>query len=381
MEYFTLKQLSKKSGARVGELATAHGVVPTPFFMPVATQAAAKHITTEEIKQLGAKIILSNTYHLFLRPNEAKIKKLGGLHQFMAWSGAILTDSGGFQVFSLAGKTNRGGKSLVKILADGVTFTSHIDGKKHHFTPELVWRIQRDLGVDIAVCLDVCPALPAGETELKRSVELTSDWAKRTIVYHRKQRGYKPRLHCVVQGGASQTWREQSLADLAKLDFDGYNIGGLAVGEDTETRNTILSNVVPLLPTNKPRYLMGVGYPEQIVSAVKQGVDMFDCVIPTREGRHGRLFIWQTGQKAAKLDDKGSFYKTINILNSEFSSDKKPINVESKLPILRQYSRAYLHHLYKINEPLGQRLASLNNVEFYLELMHRLRQMIIAGKL
>ena len=371
MKNFNLKKQSKKSKARLGVYETAHGKLQTPFFMPVATQGVLKHISTDEIRSLGAEIILSNTYHLMLRPTSQHVKKMGGLHKFSDWQGGILTDSGGFQVFSLSGTENRSGKSLVKITDNGVEFKSYIDGSKHLLTPERALQIQSELGVDIAVCLDQCVALPATQKAIEHSVDITTKWAERTKKELKKLR-HKSLVHAVIQGGLDLDLRKKSLAELVALDFDGYNIGGLAVGESGEEMNNMLSELVPLLPENKPRYLMGVGYPEQIVYAVKQGVDMFDCVIPTREGRHGRLFQFV---KNKKLTSK-NFYQAININNNKFSISKLPINKDSKIPALRKYTLGYLNYLFKINEPLGLRLATLNNVEFYLELMRRVREEI-----
>jgi queuine tRNA-ribosyltransferase len=372
MKNYKLKKLSTKSHARLGEYQTPHGKLKTPFFMPVATQGVLKHISTEEIRQLGAQIILSNTYHLMLRPGSKQVKKMGGLHQLADWQGAILTDSGGFQVFSLASTQNRSGKSLVKLTEQGVEFKSYIDGSKHLLTPEKALRIQHELGVDIAVCLDQCVALPATQAGLEKSVSLTSRWAERTKKELAKIKKNKPLVHAVIQGGLDIELRKKSLAELAGLDFDGYNIGGLAVGETASEMNDLLKELTPLLPANKPRYLMGVGYPEQIVYAVKQGIDMFDCVIPTREGRHGRLFRFKKNKKVSQ----NNFYETLNIKNAKFINSKSAINPESKIPALRRYTLGYLNYLYKINEPLGLRLASLNNIEFYLDLMTKIRQEI-----
>lgn len=372
---FKLKATSKKTSARLGVYQTAHGKINTPFFMPVATQGVVKQISIEEIKKLGPEILLSNTYHLMLRPGEQLIKKIGGLHKFMDWPKPILTDSGGFQVFSLAGTKNRGG-GLVKLTEEGVKFKSYVDGKEFFLTPEKALKIQVDLGVDIAVCLDECVALPAEKKYLEKSVELTTAWAKRTKICHDKIKNNKPLLHCVIQGGLDKELRLKSLEQLLAIGFDGYNIGGLSVGETADHMYDIISHLTPHMPKDKPRYLMGVGYPEQILEAVKLGVDMFDCVIPTREGRHGRLFSRKLKVKSLKTKD---FYETINITNSKFINDKKPINSGSKLPELRNYSKAYLNYLFKISEPLGQRLATLNNLEFYLDLMVEIRQGIKSG--
>lgn len=380
---FRLLASNKKNQARCGRLKTGHGLLSTPFFMPVATQATIKHVSTEDMRKLASPILLSNTYHLMLRPGEKLIKKHGGLHSFMDWQGAILTDSGGFQVFSLAKDRNRTGKSLVKLTKRGVKFRSYIDGALYDLTPEKSLKIQLDLGVDIAVLLDECVALPAPRKYLEHSVDLTTAWAKRSKDYLKKIKGKKPLVMAVIQGGLEKDLREKSAQELTALDFDGYNIGGLSVGETAEEMYRVLDWTMPYLPKNKPRYLMGVGYPENIIEAVKRGVDMFDCVIPTREGRHGRLF-WpkkDTEKKIKSLmnsskEATASFYETAIITNAKFKQDKRPINKNSKIPELRNFSRAYLHYLFKINEPLGKRLATLNNLEFYSNLMTLIRKSI-----
>lgn len=369
---FKIIKKSNKSQARLGVLKTAHGSIKTPFFMPCATQGAVKHVSTKEVGKIGAEILLANTYHLMLKPGEKIIKQAGGLHDFMNWQKPILTDSGGFQIFSLSGNKSKSGKSLVKLEKDGVKFKSYIDGKEYYLTPEKALKIQIDLGVDIAVCLDVCPALPAKKEDLKKAVELTSYWAKKTKNFYNKTKGKKPLVFCVIQGGLDKKLRMKSLKDLIKIGWDGYNIGGLSVGESSADMYKVLDYLVPEMPENKPRYLMGVGYPENIVEAVKRGVDMFDCVIPTREGRHGRLF---TSPPSPPLlsKERGLGGEVININRAKFEKDFSPINPDSKLPELRGYSKAYLHYLFKINEPLGRRLASLHNLEFYFKLMNNIR--------
>lgn len=380
---FKLLSISKFSRARRGILKTGHGKLPTPFFMPVATQATIKYASAEDIRRLGSPILLSNTYHLMLRPGEKAVKKMGGLHSFMDWQGAILTDSGGFQVFSLGAAKTKTGKSLVKLSNKGVEFSSYVDGSKHYLTPERSLQIQADLGVDIAVVLDECVALPAQRKYLEHSVNLTTEWAKRTKKYIPKIKGTKPLVFAVVQGGVEKDLRLQSARELGALNFDGYNIGGLAVGETNSEMYSVLDFTVNELPGNKPRYLMGVGYPENIIEAVKRGVDMFDCVIPTREGRHGRLFFYNKNtlkkiQEILKTKRiaSNSFYETATISNAKFAFDNKKINPESKIPELRNLSRAYLHYLFKVDEPLGKRLATLNNLEFYLRLMEDIRKAI-----
>jgi len=369
---FKLIKTSKKSQARLGRLKTAHGTLQTPFFMPIATKAAVKNLTADEIKKLGSKILLSNTYHLYLTPGMAVMERSGGLHKFMDWQGAILTDSGGFQVFSLS--------KIRKILAGGVEFRSHLDGSKHLLTPKKVLEIQRMIGSDIAMILDVCPPSTATHQEVGKAVEVTTKWAKlakNQIVKNSKLKAERKnkQLHfAIVQGGIYRDLREKSLRDLAKLDFDGYAVGGLAVGESNEEMYGVLDYLAPQMPQDKPRYLMGVGTPDNIVEAVKRGVDMFDCVIPTREARHGRLYFWKD---PGNLGMSADFYETANLTNSKYKNDLTPINRTN----LKQYTRAYLHHLFKTGEPLAMRLATLNNLDFYLRLMEQLRMLIKKGKI
>lgn len=372
---FKILKTSTKSRARLGILKTAHGAIKTPFFMPVATQGVVKTLSTAEMKKINADILLANTYHLMLQPGEKLIKKAGGLHKFMDWHKPILTDSGGFQIFSLAGgkfhalhdcsARSCNGQGLVQLSREGVKIKSYIDGKEFYLTPEKSLKIQADLGVDIAVCLDECVALPADRKYLKNSVELTSYWAKKTKNYYKRLKR-KPLLFAVIQGGLDKDLRLRSLRDLIKIGFDGYNIGGLSVGETRREMYNVLDFLVKEIPEDKPRYLMGVGYPENIIAAVKQGCDMFDCVIPTREGRHGRLFIKNNNLK----------YQTINITRSKFAADFSPINKNSKIYELKNYTKAYLYYLFKIKEPLGLRLASINNLEFYLNFMAEIREKI-----
>lgn len=382
---YKLLKKSKKTAARLGVIKTDHGNIKTPFFMPVATQATIKQSSAEDMRRLKSQILLSNTYHLMLRPGEKLVKKAGGLHKFMDWNGPILTDSGGFQVFSLGGTKNKDGKSLVKMTPDGVHFKSYISGERFYLTPEKSLQIQSDLGVDIAVCLDECVALPAEREYVEKSVDLTTSWAKKTLKYRDKmmaKRGKPPMVHCVIQGGLDKELRLKSLNDLievgknAEYDWDGFNIGGLSVGETADNMYKVLDYLVEEMPTDKPRYLMGVGYPDNILEGVKRGVDMFDCVIPSREGRHGRLFAWSGKPNLGKKN----FYKTYSITNAKFTKDFSPINADSKMPELRNLSKAYLNYLFKIKEPLGARLASLNNLEYYLELMGEIRGAIKRGE-
>src|SRR3989338_3786052 len=387
---YKLLKTSQKSQARLGILKTAHGDIPTPFFMPLATKAAVKNLTADEVKGLGAEIILANSYHLYLEPGLNVLEKIGGLHKLMNWSGPILTDGGGFQVFSLA--------KIRKIMPYGVEFSSPIDGSKHVLTPKKVLEIQKIIGSDIAMILDVCPSSKENKSKIKAAVDLTTIWAKEAsqeIKKTRKPENNKSRNQLffgIIQGGLYKDLRLKSLNDLVSLGWDGYAIGGLAVGESPKEMYKVLDYLTPAMPKDKPRYLMGVGTPANIIEAVKRGVDMFDCVIPTREARHGRLYCfpslprrglrggWPTvGQflPGLSLGKEGKFYTTINITNARFRSDKTPINNTN----LKQYSRAYLHHLFKTKEPLAMRLATLNNLEFYLTLMVEIRQAISRGKL
>ena len=373
---FKLIKKSKKSQARLGVLTTARGQVSTPFFMPIATKAALKNLLIDEVKDLGAQIVLSNTYHNYLRPGTAVIKKHGGLHQFMNCDLPILTDSGGYQVFSLA--------KLRKLKKDQVEFQSHIDGSKHILTPKKVIDAQVALGSDIMMVLDECIALPATKAKAILALERTTRWAEQAFKYKAKldkkrisakggpaSGGKKQLLFGIIQGADFKDLRLRSIKEITKLNFNGFAIGGLAVGEPTKIMYQVLDYTVSELPEDKPRYLMGVGYPDNIIEAVKRGVDMFDCVIPTREARHGKLYL----RKKAGLGK--DFYKTINITNSKFANNKKPINNSN----LKDYSFAYLHHLFKTQEPLALRLATLNNLKFYLDLMSDIRKAIKNNKL
>jgi queuine tRNA-ribosyltransferase len=378
-----IKKTSRKSKARAGVINTVHGKIATPFFMPIATVGAVKFLSSEDLETLNASIILSNTYHLYLRPGDQLIKKFGGLHKFMAWPKPILTDSGGYQVFSLAGNKGKG-EALVKISAQGVEFRSHIDGSKHFFTPEKSIQIQQNLGVDIMMNFDVCPPSKAPIAEIEKAVSMTTEWAARCYKQWQSVGASKKnqQLFAIVQGGTVKELRIKSAQELTKYNFSGFAIGGLAVGEARAEMYSVLKYITDYLPTDKPRYLMGVGKPEEIVTAVQQGVDMFDCVIPTREARHGRLYQFCTKATAGSIHLFGNVhYRTITITNAKFQSDKTPINKDSANKLLHVYSKAYLFHLLKIGEGLGLRLATLNNVEFYLGLMERIRKAIAAGKL
>ncbi len=398
--------ISKKDdGTRLGKVYTPHGEIATPFFMPVGTRGSVKGISPQELKDLGAQIVLSNTYHLYLRPGEQLIKKLGGLHEFMRWDGPILTDSGGYQVFSLNENKFKSknlklkikeGKSLVKITEDGVEFTSHLDGSKHFFTPEKVVEIQLDLGVDILMPLDVCPSGKASKEEIKEAVELTIKWAERSKLHfdrkiqetitnkqkitknqilniQNKQTKTKklipkksePALFGIVQGGLDADLRKYCAEELIKLNFDGYAVGGLAVDHETRDMWQTVKQMGELLPVDKPRYLMGVGTPDDISHAMNLGMDMFDCVLPTRLARHGSVYI-QT--KANKL--QATSYKLINLLNSKYRTDGGVIEEGCECPACSGgYSRAYISHLIRSNEMLGLRLATLHNLKKYLDLV------------
>jgi len=357
---------SKLSQARLGKYKTEHGLIQSPFFMPIATKAAVKNVSTDELEDLGAEIILANTYHLYLQPGEKIIKAHGGLHNFLNWPKPILTDSGGYQVFSLS--------KIRKIKPEGVEFQSHLDGSKHLLTPEKSIEIQQDLGVDIMMALDVCPPGEAEFEAVREACDITFVWAKRCKDEWLK--GNKnQQLFGIIQGSVFKNLRDQSLEQITSLDFSGYALGGLAVGEPREKMYEILEYITPKLPEDKPRYLMGLGRPEEIVFAVKQGIDMFDCVIPTREARHGRLyqFCTQTEKGAILLFDNWA-YKTLAATNEKYKEDFSAINSNSKVKLLKNHSKAYLHHLFKTNEGLGLRLATLNNLEFYLELMRKIRE-------
>ena len=357
MSGFGYRLIAQDVGARLGEITTPRGTIRTPAFMPVGTAASVKALYPEQVKQAGADIILANTYHLMLRPGAERIARLGGLHDFMRWQGPILTDSGGFQVMSLAG--------LRKISEEGVSFQSHVDGSKHMLTPERAIEIQCLLGSDIQMQLDECIALPAKIDEARRAMELSLRWARRC------QRAFanlaKPgqALFGIVQGGTYPDLRRQSAEELAAMEFPGYAVGGLAVGEGQPAMLETLERTVPYLPTNKPRYLMGVGTPSDLIESVARGIDMFDCVMPTRAGRHGLAFTW-SGR--------------VNLRNARHAEDLRPLDERSSCPAAREYSRAYLHHLVKAGEFLGAMLLTWNNVWFYQELMAAMRTAIAEGR-
>lgn len=364
---FSVVKRSRRSGARLTKLTTPHGVIEGPAFMPIATRGAVKHLSGEDLRELGASVVLSNTYHLMLRPGPELLRRLGGLHRLMDWPGPILTDSGGFQVYSLS--------RLRRVTESGVTFADPQSGRRYHLTPKLALRVQAAIGSDLRMVLDECVGHPASRTRLERAVRLTTAWAKRSRAAWRPRRN-GPLLLGIVQGGVDLDLRRRSVAEITALDFDGYAIGGLAVGEAREQMLRVLQAVVPLLPAEQPRYLMGVGRPQEIVAAVRLGVDLFDCVIPTREARHGRLYVWRHGRSLAGE----SFYTTLNITNARFRSDRAALDSRCRGDCCRRTSRAYLHHLFRIGEPLGPRMATLHNLRFYLDLMHRLRGEIRRGR-
>jgi tRNA-guanine transglycosylase/UDP-N-acetylmuramate:L-alanyl-gamma-D-glutamyl-meso-diaminopimelate ligase len=341
---------SSKGPARRGRLYTAHGVVETPAFMPVGTQATVKALTPEDLKGLGVQMILGNTYHLYLRPGYETIRKLGGLHRFMGWDRPILTDSGGFQIYSLA--------ALGKVEEEGLTFRSHIDGSLHILTPELVIEIQEALGSDVMMCLDSCIPYPASEEEIRDATDLTTRWAKRSLEARTR---HDLLLFSIVQGGMNSAWRQRSALDLLEFGFDGYAIGGLSVGEPKELMFEMIDITRPLIPGEYPVYVMGVGNPEDLVEGVARGVDMFDCVMPTRNARNGMLF---------------TSFGHIVIKNSRFARDSRPIDPSCTCYTCRNYSRAYLRHLFIAKELLAHRLNSIHNLHYFLHLMKEMREAI-----
>ncbi|WP_294547490.1 tRNA guanosine(34) transglycosylase Tgt [uncultured Pseudoflavonifractor sp.] len=349
--------------ARRGVFTCAHGTVQTPVFMNVGTQGAIKGaVSAHDLKEVGCQIELSNTYHLHLRPGDGVVKAMGGLHKFMDWSGPILTDSGGFQVFSLSG--------LRKITEEGVTFASHIDGRRVFMGPEESMRIQSNLGSDIAMAFDECVANPSTREYVKPSCERTLRWLERCKAEHDRLNSLtdtvNPRqmLFGINQGGIYPDLRVWHMQETAKVDCDGYAIGGLAVGEPTQTMYDIIDAVEPHMPKDKPRYLMGVGTPSNIIEAVARGVDFFDCVMPARNARHGKLYTWEG---------------TLNIKNEKYKTDPSPIDPACTCPACRSFSRAYLRHLFAAGEMLAMRLAVLHNLHFYNELMVRIRAALDEG--
>src|SRR6201997_5311843 len=351
------------TGARRGRLTTPHGVVQTPFFLPVGTQASVKALTQEALEELGAQIILGNTYHLYLRPGHELIRKLGGLHQFMSWNRAILSDSGGYQVFSLS--------ELRKITDEGVCFRSHLDGSQHLLTPEKAAEIQLGLGSDIAMVLDECIETPAPREQAEAAVQRTTAWARRARNYFQECARRNGKLPAqwqfgIVQGATFPDLRRESARQLLELDFPGYAVGGLAVGEPHEVTCAMTAEVAALLPKDKPRYLMGVGRPEQIADYVALGIDMMDCVLPTRAARHACIYTSEG---------------RVLIKNARYAQDQKPLDPHCTCSVCRRYTRAYLRHLFAAGELTGAILATHHNVHFYLDIMRQIREAISFGQL
>ena len=342
------------SRARVGRIETNHGSFSTPAFLPVGTQGTVKSLTPEDLTEVGAQVILSNTYHLYLRPGHEVIQKLGGLHTFIHWNRPILTDSGGYQIFSL--------RALRKISEEGVTFKSHLDGSLHTLTPEKIMDIQRRLGSDIAMVLDECIPYPSTYGYAKESIGLTTRWAKRCLEDRREN---DPALFAIVQGGVYQDLREESAKDLVPLNFDGYAIGGLSVGEPKDAMRDVLKSTAPLLPEQAPRYLMGVGTPQDILEAVRLGIDLFDCVLPTRNARNGTLFT-----SSGKL----------SIKQAQHAEDGRPVDEQCGCYTCRHYSRAYLRHLYLAKEILSSRLNTIHNLYYYMEFVAKIRKAVLEGR-
>lgn len=345
MSAIDFKLLKTDSGcsARLGSLTTPHGRIDTPIFMPVGTQATVKAMTPEELGAVGTQIILANTYHLYMRPGHELVARMGGLHEFMHWNGPILTDSGGFQVFSLG--------ELRKITEEGVRFQSHLDGSSHLISPERAIAIQEALGGDIIMCFDDCPPADATYSYVRGSMEMTTRWAQRCREAHKKS---GQALFGIVQGGKYRDLREQSIADLCGIEFDGYAVGGLSVGEEKAQMYEVMAYCAPLLPPDKPRYVMGIGTPEDLIEGVNSGFDMFDCVMPTRNARNGMLF---------------TSFGRLNIKGAAYAEDRLPIDPECDCYVCRNYSRAYLRHLFRAGEILASRLNTWHNLHYYLSLM------------
>lgn len=350
---------SNECAARLGRLHTAHGVVNTPIFMPVGTQGSVKTISNEELVQLNAEIILGNAYHLYLRPGTEIIKEAGGIHKFIGWKRPMLTDSGGFQVFSLA--------TLRRISNDGVEFKSHLDGSKHYFTPEKSMEVQQAIGADIIMCFDECAPYPCTYDYAKRAMEVSVEWAKRCNEFFLKAREKSINgqlLFGILQGSVYNDLRKESAEKMVEMEFPGYALGGLSVGEPKDEMISVLDAVTHLLPQTKPRYLMGVGMPEDIWEAVERGIDMFDCVLPTRNGRNGQAF---------------TTYGRVNIRNAEYMRDFGPLDPECSCPACLGYSRAYLNHLFRTQEILSLRLLTLHNLYFMIKLLDIIRKSIDSG--
>ncbi len=353
---YELIKTCKQTGARLGRLHTPHGVIETPIFMPVGTQATVKSMTPEELKEIGSQIILSNTYHLYMRPGHDLIERAGGLHKFMNWDKPILTDSGGFQVFSLG--------PLRKIKEEGVEFRSHLDGSKHFLSPEKATEIQNALGSDIIMAFDECAPYPADRQYVKNSLERTTRWLERCKAAHKYPE--KQALFGIVQGGMYKDLREQSAKEITAIDLPGYAIGGLSVGEPKDMMYEVLDYTVPLLPEDKPRYLMGVGSPDDLLEGVLRGIDMFDCVLPTRIARNGTAMTSQG---------------KVVVRNASYAEDFTSLDPECDCYTCKNYTKAYLRHLIKCNEILGARLLTIHNLRFLLKMMENVREAIKEDRL
>ncbi|MSR82670.1 MAG: tRNA guanosine(34) transglycosylase Tgt [Candidatus Latescibacteria bacterium] len=356
---FELVAQDARTGARAGLLHTPHGTIETPFFMPVGTQATVKTLSQQDLEALGAQVLLANAYHLYLRPGAELVARAGGLHGFMGWKRPMLTDSGGFQVFSLSG--------LARIKEEGVYFQSHLDGSRHLFSPEKVMEIEHHLGADFIMAFDECTPYPCTEEYARNSMELTLRWARRGLERHtqlQQEQEVPQALFGIVQGSVFPPLRARCAAELAALDLPGYAVGGLGVGEPPALMREILASTLPQLPLHKPRYLMGVGLPHDLVAGVSAGVDMFDCVIPTRNARNATAFT-RLGR--------------VRLKNASLAEDPGPLDPECSCQTCAHYSRAYLRHLFQTKEILGLRLATYHNLHFYLELMRRMRRAIIEG--
>ena len=357
---FSINQRCSKTSARIGSLDTAHGIIQTPTFMPIGTYAAIKTLSTNEIKDLGFNLVLSNTYHLYLRPGVDIFNKFQGLHNFMDWDGAILTDSGGFQIYSLS--------DFRKIDDNGVEFKSHLDGSKHYFTPEKIVDIQRSIGSDIMMVLDVCPPADATYEEHLKAVNITTQWAKRCLIHLKNQDsryGFDQIISPIIQGGTSKELRKISAEQLIELDASMYAIGGLAVGEPKGEMLETVEFLDDIMPKEKPRYLMGVGTPEDLIECISLGIDMFDCVIPTRNARNGQLF---------------TTHGKVNIRNAKYRNDRSLIDINNSNKISQKYTKGYLHHLFKTNEILGYRIATQHNLSFYNNLLSNAKDAIVNKK-
>ncbi|MDP5957130.1 MAG: tRNA guanosine(34) transglycosylase Tgt [Candidatus Marinimicrobia bacterium] len=356
---FTIHHIDNQTSARSGEIVTDRGSIPTPVFMPIGTRGSVKAVNTAELNSIDSRIILGNTYHLYLKPGHELISKAGGLHLFMNWNGSLLTDSGGFQVFSLA--------KLNKINDDGVEFQSHIDGSRHMFTPESSMEIQQHLGADIIMAFDQCPPGQSDYQTVESAVERTTSWMKRCVSYLEKNKGihaWEQNVFPIVQGNVYEELRQKSAEELIPFATCGMAIGGLAVGEDKSDMFDTVEQMDELLPKDQPRYLMGVGRPTDLVRAVKRGVDMFDCVLPTRNARNGQLFT-SSG--------------IVNIRNEKHKEDFTTVDEKCGCDLCKNHTRAYLRHLMNVNEILGHRLATMHNLTYYMELMKTIRDEIAAG--